>query len=77
MRAARRSRSRSLVASRSRSRPAAATGATFDDLEKKTPVLAIGAPSGYAATDSFGSILLAVAPPGRRLRRRPASSRPR
>lgn len=36
---------------------------TFDDLKKTTPVAAIGAPSGYAASDDFGPILLPLAPP--------------
>ncbi len=36
---------------------------TFDDLKKTTPVAAIGAPSGYVASDDFGPILLPLAPP--------------
>jgi len=36
---------------------------TFDDLAKKTPVLAIGAPAGYPAGDDFGPILLPLAAP--------------
>jgi len=36
---------------------------TFDDLAKKTPVGAVEAPSGYAASGSFGPILLALDPP--------------
>jgi len=35
----------------------------FDDLEKKTPVTSITAPSDYPASDEFGSILLGVSPP--------------
>ncbi len=35
----------------------------FDKLSKETPVLAVGAPSGYGESHSFGQITLAVAPP--------------
>jgi hypothetical protein len=36
---------------------------TFDDLKNNTPVLAIGAPSGYPAGDDFGPILQPLPPP--------------
>jgi FG-GAP repeat len=35
----------------------------FDKLKEKTPVAAIAAPSGYSASDDFGPVLLALAPP--------------
>jgi hypothetical protein len=35
----------------------------FDDLAKQTPVLSVGAPSGYGETQSFGQFTLAVDPP--------------
>jgi hypothetical protein len=35
----------------------------FDSLKKETPVLSVGAPSGYGESHSFGQITLPVAPP--------------
>jgi len=35
----------------------------FDKLKENTPVGAIAAPSGYGASDDFGPVLLALAPP--------------
>jgi len=35
----------------------------FDDLKKDTPVLSVGAPSGFGESQSFGHFTLAVTPP--------------
>jgi hypothetical protein len=36
---------------------------TFDDLQNRTPVRVIGAPSGFPSTNDFGRVMIATSPP--------------